>query len=72
MKISIQVKTNSRIESVEQVETNSYFVRVRVPPIEGKANDRIRELLSEYFQKPKSQIKLLSGLKSKKKIFEIG
>lgn len=71
MKITVAVKTNSKVESVEQQGDGTYLIRVRVPPIEGKANERIRELLSEHFKIPKSRIELVSGPKSKKKIFEI-
>jgi len=65
------VKTNSKLESIEKNEDGSFLVRVRVPPIEGKANERIRELLAEFFKKPKSLVKIVSGLKGKKKVFQI-
>lgn len=72
MKISVQVKTNSKIESVEKLLDQNYVVRVRVPPVEGKANERVRELLAEHFGTPKSQVEIVAGPKSKKKIFKIG
>jgi uncharacterized protein (TIGR00251 family) len=72
VKISVTVKTNSKVESVEKNEDGSFSVRVRVPPVEGKANERIRELLAEHFNKPKSAVQIVAGLKSKKKVFEIG
>lgn len=72
MKINVQVKTRSKIEGVEKIAENSYIVRVNVPPIEGKANKRIVELLSEHFDCPKSSVVLQKGTKSKMKIFEIG
>ena len=71
MKISVFVKTNSKVESVEKQADGIYVVRVHVPPIEGKANERIRELLAEHFICPKSLVKIISGLKSKRKIFEV-
>lgn len=72
MKITVQVKPNSRKESVEQVSDGSYVVRVNAPPVEGAANLRVVELLAEFFDKPKSSISLVSGHRSKRKIFEIG
>lgn len=72
MKISVSVKPNSRVEKVEQAEDGHYLVRVNAPPTEGKANERVIELLSEYFKVPKSRIELASGGKSKKKVFKIG
>ncbi len=71
MKISVAVKTNSKTESVTWQADGSYLARVRVQPIEGRANERIRELLAEHFGLPKSKIQIVSGLKSKKKVFEI-
>jgi uncharacterized protein len=71
MKVSVTVKTNSKVESIEKNQDGSYCVRVRVPPVEGKANERIRELLAEHFKKPKSAVQIVAGLKGKKKVFEI-
>ncbi|MBS1983242.1 MAG: DUF167 domain-containing protein [Bdellovibrionales bacterium] len=71
MKISVIAKTNSRVETVERAEDGSYIVRVRVPPEDGKANERICELLGKFFKKPKRDIKILSGHKSKKKVVSV-
>jgi uncharacterized protein YggU (UPF0235/DUF167 family) len=71
MKITIKVKTNSKIEGVEKSADNTYVVRTRVAPVEGQANLRVIELLAQYFKLPKSSIKIVRGLKSKNKIFEI-
>lgn len=73
MKISVLVKTKSKIESVEELteEKGSFIVRVGVPPVDGKANEKVRDLLAEYFHCAKSSVKLVLGAKSKKKVFEI-
>lgn len=55
---------------MEKTEDGGFIVRVNVPPIEGRANERVAELLAEFLGLPKSAIKLLSGQKSKRKIFE--
>lgn len=72
MKINVAVKPNSKKELVELMPDGSYTVRVNVPPVDGKANERVIELLSKHFKQPKSLITLLSGPKSKKKIFSVG
>lgn len=71
MKITVQVKPNSRKEGVEDLPDGSYLVRVNAPPVEGKANERVIELLAEKFGIRKSAFTLRSGPKSKKKVFEI-
>lgn len=71
MKISVTVKTNSKVESVEPQADGSFVVRVGVPPVEGKANEKIRELLAKHFGLPKSAVEIIHGLKSKRKLFEV-
>ena len=70
MKIYVRVKTNMREERVER-EDEAYAVSVKEPAKENKANRAVIELLSEYFKVPKSQVFILSGLRSKHKIIEI-
>lgn len=69
MKITVTVKTKSKFEAVEKQEDGSYVVRVNVPPVDGKANERVIELLAQFLDKPKSSIQLVSGMKSKNKVF---
>jgi uncharacterized protein (TIGR00251 family) len=71
MKIKVLVKTKSKNEGVERLSDDSFIVRINVPPIEGRANKHVVELLAQYFNCPKSQVTLLKGLKSKNKVFEI-
>lgn len=71
MRISVQVKPNSKKESVELLSDGTYLVRVNAPPTEGKANLRTLELLAKFFKCPKSSITLIAGQKSKSKIFDI-
>ena len=71
MKITVAVKPNSKKDKIEKINDYEYLVRVHAPPVDGKANERLIELLAEYFKTPKSRIELISGSKSKKKIFEI-
>ena len=71
MKVTVQVKPHSKKETVEALADGSYVVRVNVAPIEGKANERVIELLAKILKKPKSSIKLISGQRGKRKVFEI-
>ena len=50
---------------------DAYVVSVKERPVEGQANEAITKLLAEYFEVPRSQIRLISGATSKKKIFEL-
>ncbi len=70
MKISVMVKPNSRKESVEEKD-GVFLVRVNAPPTEGRANERVIELLAKHFHKSKSSFELISGQRGKKKIFKM-
>jgi len=72
MKIRVKAKPGSRIETVKQLETDYYEIKVCVPPEKGKANERIIELLSKHLKIPKSRIMIIKGQASKEKIFEVG
>ncbi len=71
MKISVEVKLKSRTEEVVQLETGSFLVKTKATPVDGKANQRIIELLSDFMNLPKSKFELVSGHRGKKKIFKI-
>lgn len=71
MKISLRVKANARKNEVKQLGGNKYLVSVTAPPVEGKANEKVIEVLSKYFGKPKRAITIVRGTTSKEKIVEI-
>jgi len=71
MKISVKVKPNSRQESVEKISEKEYLLRVRASAQEGKANQAVVKLLSEFFDIPKSTVIILKGASSKNKIIEL-
>ena len=70
MKISALVKPNARQNKIEQME-NGYVIWTKEPPFQDKANKAVIELVSEYFNIPKSKISIVSGLKSKRKIIDL-
>ena len=70
MKIQVKVKPNSRSEEISR-EGGSFIVKVKEPPREGKANQAVIKLLAEHFGVPKSQVRILSGFKSKNKVIEV-
>lgn len=71
MRISIRVKPNSKVESVEKTADGEYTVRVKAPPIEGRANESVRELLAAHFGVPKSRITIKLGSSGRRKLVDI-
>ena len=70
MKIQVKVKPNSKTTEVSQ-EKDSFIVKVKELPKEGKANQAVVKLLAEHFGVPQSQVRILSGLKSRNKVIEV-
>ncbi len=70
MKIQVKVKPNSRTEEVSQ-EGDSFIVKVKEPPKEGKANQAVIKLLAEHFGVSQSQVRILSGFRSRNKVITI-
>ena len=64
MKIQIKVKPNSKTEEVSQ-EGDTFVVKVKEPPKEGKANQAVVKLLAKHFGVSQGQVRILSGFKSK-------
>ncbi|MDD5173992.1 MAG: DUF167 domain-containing protein [Candidatus Omnitrophota bacterium] len=71
MKITVKVKAGAKQAKIEELSENSFSVWVKEKPQEGKANYAVREALADYFNIPKSRVTLISGEKSKTKLFEI-
>ena len=71
MKVTVTVKANSKKESVTTNTDGSLVVKVRALPVDGAANERVVELLSKHFNLAKSKIELISGHRSKRKIFQV-
>lgn len=72
MKISVRVKPGAKKENLERVDDTNFIAHVKAPPVEGKANDALVRLLSDYFGVPKSKILIIKGTTSKYKVVEIG
>lgn len=71
MKISVRVKPNARKNDVKEIDENHYLVSVTAPPVDNKANEKVIELLAEYFGKPKRAITIVRGGTSREKVVEI-
>ena len=70
MRIQVKVKPNAKTEEVSQ-EGDGFIVKVKEPPREGKANQAVIKLLAQHFGVSKSQVRILSGLRSGKKVIEV-
>ena len=70
MQIKIRVVTNSKKERI-LIAGNKYKVYVSTPPEKGKANERVVELVADFFKVSRRNVSISSGLKSKEKTLVI-
>lgn len=70
MILNVKVIPNAKRNTIEESE-NSLKVYLTAPPLEGKANKALIELLAKHFGIRKSNIRILSGERSREKKIEI-
>ena len=72
MKISAKIKPNSRHrEEVIANDDGSLTVYTKAPAIEGRANLAAVKLIAKYYGVAPSRVKLVRGVTSRNKMFEI-
>ncbi|OGC04875.1 hypothetical protein A2276_02810 [candidate division WOR-1 bacterium RIFOXYA12_FULL_43_27] len=70
MLVSIRVITKAKQQKVVE-EPGRLKVYLNAPPVDGKANEALIELLAEYFKIKKNKMRIVKGLKSKDKVVEM-
>jgi uncharacterized protein len=70
-RIKIRVIPNARRTGFDGYREDELLLRLNAPALEGKANKAAVEFIAEYFALPRSSVALVSGEKSRHKIFEL-
>lgn len=68
---TVKVKPNSKTRSIQEEADGSLTVHLKSPPVDGKANQELIEILAKRFDVPKSQVVIKLGLSSKNKVVDI-
>ena len=71
MLLRVKVKPNSNKDEIIREADGVLKVKIKAPPVEGKANKYLVAYLSEVFKLPKSKITLLKGETNSFKTLEI-
>ncbi len=69
--ICVKVKPNSKKQAIQEEADGSLTVYLKSPPVDGKANQELIEVLAEKFELRKSQITIKAGLSSRNKVIEL-
>jgi len=68
MRYEVEVKFH---EDFIIVERNKIIIGLRSKPEKGRANKELIKKIAKYFKVSSSNVKIISGFKSRKKIIEI-
>ncbi len=71
MRIFIKAKPGKKENKVIKLSENVFEVRVKDPPEKGRANEAIIKALADYFNLPKTRVKMVAGWQNKQKIVEL-
>lgn len=69
--IQIKVKPNSRASVLEQKDDGTWLAQIKSPPVDGKANEELIELVAKYFDCRKSDVSIKSGGSGRVKLVRI-
>lgn len=70
-RIWVHAKPGSRTEGVEFRQDGVWIVRVRAAAVDGKANERLCEVLADHLGCRPSEVRVLSGSTSRRKLVEV-
>jgi len=70
MKINVRVIPNSKRDIIVK-ENEKLKIHLKAKAVNNEANKYLIEILSEYFNAKKNNVKIVKGLKSREKIIEI-
>lgn len=71
MKIDVFVKTGKKERKVIKNSFADYEVWVKARPVKGAANKELITVLSDYFNVRKSNLRIVRGLTSPRKLIEL-
>jgi uncharacterized protein (TIGR00251 family) len=69
--VSVRVQPRARRDEIVGWQGTTLRVRVTAPPVDGRANDAVIDVLAEAFGVPRAAVALVSGATSHNKLFRI-
>ena len=70
--IQVKVKPNARASDLAEQADGTWLARIKSPPVDGKANAELIELLAEHFGVRRGAIAIKSGAGARLKLVVIG
>jgi hypothetical protein len=70
--IRVKVKPNARTSSLREGDDGVWLAQLKSPPVDGKANAELIELVAAHFGVPKSRVVVARGAGARIKRVDIG
>lgn len=71
MQVIVRVTPKARRERFEEGTNGVFTAAVKEKAERNEANDRVQRLLAAHFNVPLTNVRFLTGQRSRKKIFEV-
>jgi uncharacterized protein (TIGR00251 family) len=71
VKLAVRVIPNARRSEFSGRRDGEIVLRLNAPAVEGKANKAAVEFIAKHFGIPRSRVILVSGEKTRHKVFEL-
>ncbi len=69
--IGVRVVPGATREFIDRLPQGAYHIAVKEPAEDGRANERVRGILAEYFNVPVKDVQIIRGAKTHGKIVRI-
>lgn len=69
--IRVKVKPQCRVSELSEAGDGTWIARVKAPPVDGKANAELTELVAERCGVAKSRVTIKSGAGARLKLVQI-
>ncbi|NIM91272.1 MAG: DUF167 domain-containing protein [Candidatus Aminicenantes bacterium] len=71
IQVTVRVFPRARKQEIEELPSGELKLRVKSPPVKGRANREVIEVLSSYFRISSSRISIIRGEKSRLKLVSL-
>jgi hypothetical protein len=69
--LPVKVTPNAKRDEIGEWKAEELRVKVAAPPLDGRANEAVRDLLADGLDLPKGAVRLSRGASSRHKTFQI-
>ncbi len=71
MMLKVKVIPNAKASRIQPLSEDCLKAYLTAPPVDGKANKALTEIISEYYKVKKGRVSIIRGKRSQNKIVEI-